>query len=147
MERVCNVQGPLRMWEREDGGHTAGSRSLRMHCCDSYHWLKAPREIYDETRTHNIKGTGGEVIGLVVPKIKNMGWVWWFASHHGEKFWPKNDWTALFSSLCQSAGCEWWMIHVGLLGQLTMGGTLHAWHHIPVPTLQWWSSSSSQLLS
>ena len=69
---MCNVQGPLGMWEREDGGHTAGSRSLRMHCCDSYHWLKAPREIYDETRTHNIKGTGGRVIGLTVPKIKNM---------------------------------------------------------------------------
>ena len=29
---------------------------LRMHCCDSYHWPKAPREIYDETRTHNTKG-------------------------------------------------------------------------------------------
>ena len=36
-----------------------GVSCLRMHCCDSYHWPKAPREIYDERRiAHNTKQTG-----------------------------------------------------------------------------------------
>ena len=83
---------------------------LRMHCCDSYHWPKAPREIYDETRTHNTK-RGGEVIALV-QKIKNMnicmGRMVRLQVITSEKFGPKyatDNKAAVFTSLYKSAGC------------------------------------------
>ena len=58
---MCKVQCAL--WRAssgcDTGRHCWKSRllpGLRMHCCDSYHWPKAPREIYDESRiAHNTR--------------------------------------------------------------------------------------------
>ena len=54
----------------------------------------------------------------------------------GEKLGPKyatddkTNWTALFTIQRCTLHIYWSMIHVGwVLGQVTMGGTLHAWHH------------------